>query len=146
MRQLVTLSLVLLLLAGCASKQSGGSLTGTITYNGQPVNGALLRFDPTGGTTGNAVDIPVDQEGKFVTTNVPPGDYRIMVTGVSGSEGVPSTKGMDPAKAAEMEAKFEKMRQKPTIPFPQKYANLATSDLTCKITPGKQSLKLELKD
>jgi hypothetical protein len=146
MRQLLTLSIGLLFLAGCASKQVGGALTGTITYNGQPVNGALLRFDPTGATTGNPVDIPVDQEGKFSTTGVPPGDYRIMVTGMGGSEGIPSTKGMDPAKAAAMQEKFEMMKQKPTIAFPQKYTSLATSDLTIKVTPGKQTANLVLKD
>ncbi len=89
MRRTVFVSIGLLLLAGCGPAGSGrGVVKGTITYKGQPVNGALLKLYPTsGGDIYTA--IPVGQDGAFSTADVPPGDYKIVVEGATGTNGMP---------------------------------------------------------
>jgi hypothetical protein len=146
MRRFITISLGLLLLAGCGRGGGNHSISGTITYKGEPVNGAALKFSPTGENKAGVFHVPVSQDGTFRTDAVPPGEYRVAVEPSTGSSGIPSTQGMDPAKGAEMEAKFEKMRGKPTIPFPEKYRKVGTTDLRCNITSKHQALKFELKD
>ena len=60
-------------------------MKGTITYKGQPVNGALLKLYPTsGGDIYTA--IPVGPDGAFSTADVPPGDYKIVVERRHGYE------------------------------------------------------------
>ncbi|HWG47336.1 MAG TPA: carboxypeptidase-like regulatory domain-containing protein [Gemmataceae bacterium] len=145
MRQFVAVSLVVLLLAGCGSKRSsGGVVIGKITYKGQPVNGATLQLYSVDGASN--ITIPVTQEGTFRTSDVPPGEYKVVVQ-PGGSSGVPSLKGMDPAKAAEAKQKLAGMQQtKPTIPFPDKYRSHLKTDLKPTIVKGEQTLNLELKD
>jgi hypothetical protein len=143
MRRLVTVSLGLLLLIGCGGKNQGGVLTGTITYQGKPVNGAAIFLHAPGAETG--LLIPVDQEGKFRSTDVPPGEYKVVVQGAAGSSG-PPTQGMSPEKMAEAKEKIAAMKSPPTIPFPDKYKSTATSDLKVTVVAGEQTVKLELKD
>jgi len=145
MRRIITVSVGLLLLVGCGTKHSGGVLMGTVTYKGQPVNGAVLALIPASGE-GNGVNIPVTQEGTFRTSDVPPGEYKIVVQGSGGSPTL-SLKGMSPAKQAEAKEKLAKLGEtKPTIPFPAKYKSHLTTDLKCTVAQGEQTLPLELKD
>lgn len=153
MKRILFVSIGLVLLAGCGSKLgTGGALSGKITYNGKPINGAVVFFHPISGE-GKDFDVTTTQEGTFTATNLPPGEYKVYVEpsrmpagAVKGPE-VP--KGMDASKAAEMQKKFQQMRggEAPTISFPKKYHKAETSDLKCTITQGKkQPLNLELKD
>jgi len=144
MRRIVTISIGLLLLAGCGSNRSGsGMVSGTITYNGQPVNGAALLLYPAGG--GAEILIPVTQEGEFRTSDLPPGEYKVVVQGTAGSPG-PPTQGMSPQKLAEVKEKLEAMKTPATIKFPDKYKSQATTDLKLTVIAGEQTLNLELKD
>jgi len=152
MKRILLASLGLVLLFGCGGKRStGGSVTGTITYKGKPVNGAMLFFHPTSGE-GNDIAVPTTQEGTFSAFDIPPGEYKIFVESSrippEALKGPEIPKGMDPAKAEEMKQKFQQMRgqEAPTIPFPAKYKDVATTDLKCTISQGKQQLTLELKD
>lgn len=153
MKRTLFVSIGLLLLMGCGSKsRTGGSVTGTITYKGKPVNGAMLRFHPTSGE-GDDVPIPVDQEGKFSGFDIPAGEYKIVVESdelpPDALKGPEIPKGKDAAKEAEMKQMLEKTRggEVPTIPYPKKYKTVETTDLTCTITQGKETkLTLELKD
>ena len=134
-----------MLLVGCGGKSSkSGSLTGTITYKGQPVNGAALFLHPPGG--GDAILVPVSQEGTFSSADVPPGEYKVVVQGTAGAAPA-SLKGMPPDKQAEAKKKLEKMTTPATIPYPDKYKKLATSTLTVSVVAGKETpVKLELTD
>src|SRR5262245_35374806 len=108
MRRIVILS-GLLFLAGCTPKPpTTGTVDGTITYKGKPVNGAALILHSTTAKDETFM-IPVTQEGTFRTANVPPGDYKIVVEVAVGGAG-PSTAGMSPAKFAEVKEKLEKMK------------------------------------
>jgi hypothetical protein len=119
-------------------------VSGTITYKNQPVNGATLVLISTD-ANGGSVTIPVSQEGTFSSSDVPPGEYKIVV---EVSEGVApfSTARMDPAKKAEADANLAKMKKPPTIPILKKYKSAETTDLKREIVKGDQKLDLEMTD
>jgi hypothetical protein len=144
MRQSVVVLIACLLLVGCTKPAGNAVVSGKVTYKGQPVNGASLTFNPASGT-GNPVLIPVTQEGTFRSSGLIPGDYKISIQGAS-TTGMPSTKGMDPAKAAQAQGKLAGQEVKPTIPFPEKYKLPQTTPLTRTIKGGEQTLDLELTD
>ena len=145
MQRIVVLCLALFLLAGCGSSGSSkGQVKGTITYRGQPVNGCALVLYPTG--EGSSLLIPVNQEGVFQTNDVPAGDYKVVVQPATVNPNMPSTKGMSPEKAKEVEAKLGALQVKPTIPIPDKYKDRLQTDLKISITKGDQTIPLELKD
>ena len=144
MWRFVILALALAPLVGCGSKKDDKILVkGTITYKGQPVNGAGLVLYPT---TGNSVSIPVTQEGTFEATNIPEGDYTVVVQPATGNSGVPSMKGMDSAKAAEMKSKIEAMKSIPTITIPKKYTDRSKSDLKLTVSKTNPTVDLVLTD
>lgn len=144
MWRFIILLVGLIALSGCGSKAlPAGTVKGTITYKGQPVNGAALLLHPK---TGDPVTIPVSQEGTFEVASVPEGEYVVVVQPSAGDSGVPSTKGMDKAKAAEMQAKLDAMKSPPTIPIPKKYLQQSTTDLKMTVSKGPQTVELVLKD
>jgi hypothetical protein len=151
MRLIFRLSVGLLLLAvlvGCRSKQSrGGAVSGQVTYKGRRVNDAALLLYPTSGEVTIPITIPVDHDGRFRITDVPPGEYLIVVQGAEGqSSDMLLLRDIPPEKKAEMKAKLEQQSTATTIPFPNKYKDLKTTDLKCKITDKDQPMDLELKD
>jgi Carboxypeptidase regulatory-like domain len=128
MRWIVTVSIVLLLLVGCGPKGSrGGALSGTVSYKGQPINGAALTLYDT---KGGMLIVPVTQEGNFRTTDVPPGEYKVVVQSTSGG-------------AARSGAQYAPT---PTIAFPNKYKDPLKTDLKINVAEGEQKVNLELKD
>jgi hypothetical protein len=161
MKRVICMSLVFVLLMccgmGCSSKRNkGGSVSGTVTYKGQPVSRAVLLFRPIG--EGDVVDITTSQDGTFDVANIPPGEYKICVE----SSRIPKDamkeptnkpmagKDMDPAKAEEMKKKFQQLSgggTPATTSLPKKYKDAKTTDLQCTIAEGKQQkLNLDLKD
>lgn len=147
MSRIFIVSIVLLSVLGCG-KRNQGAVSGTLTYKGQPVNGVLLHLYSTTDDKVADISIPVDQEGKFHSTNVPPGDYKIVVDPPKTNRMPTVPKGGDPAKAEEMKQKFQQAYQKqtPSISYPDKYKNRLNSDLTCTIKDqGGQTLTLEMK-
>jgi hypothetical protein len=149
MRRIVTVSIGLLLLVGCGSSSKRGAVTGTITYKGNPVNGATLLLHPSGGKGTDAIPVIAAQDGTFRTSDVPPGDYKIVVQGDPGPGDPPGIKNMPADKQAEARSKWEASHsgQKATIAFPAKYKDLASTDLTCTVTTGGETkLTVELKD
>lgn len=148
MRRIVTISLGLLLLVGCGSRSGKvGVVSGKITYKGQPVNNAALQLYPTSAGATDPITIPVTGEGTFRITDVPPGEYKIVVQGSAGAtQASPSLAGLPPDKAAEMKEKLSKMNTPATIPFPDKYKNRQTTNLKCNVTQSDQTLNLELTD
>jgi hypothetical protein len=67
-------SLLLLCLAGCGGPQVG-SVTGTVTWNGKPIERGLITFSPNAGAPHPAAIIA----GKYETGEIPTGEYKIMV-------------------------------------------------------------------
>jgi hypothetical protein len=139
--------LVLAVLVGCVSKRSKyGDVTGKLTYKGQPVNDAALLLYPISGAD-TPITIPVDSEGNFRITDVPPGEYNVVVEGSEGGDNEAAMlKFMPKEKQAEMKSKMQAQATPKTIPFPKKYKSLRTTDLKCTITDKDQPQNLELKD
>ena len=151
MRQIVRVSVGLLLLAvlvGCGKRSRYGTVSGKVTYKGQPVNDAALVLYPTaGGTVKNAFTIPVTQEGTFRIADVPPGEYKVVVQGAGkGDDEAALLRDLPRDKKEKVKSMMEGQRTPVTIPFPDKYKNPNTTDLRCTITDKDQKLDLELKD
>jgi hypothetical protein len=148
MCRMLAVSVGLLLLAGCgSSRPQSGVVTGKITYKGQPVNGASLMLYPTKPGEGAGVTIPVDQEGNFRAADVPLGEYKVVVEGAREQSNIPpGPANMTPEEKEKRKELMEKMKTKATIPFPSKYTNEKTTDLTCTVNKGEQTVNLELKD
>jgi hypothetical protein len=152
MRHIVSIAVALVLatvLVGCGPHRSRiGVISGTITYRGQPVNDAELRLYPMGGDFHDTLTIGVGRDGTFRIADLPLGDYKIAVQGTEGGmQGDPAAlKNAPPERRAEMEKKLAEMNTPPTIPFPNKYKDPKTSNLSCTITDKDQTLDLELKD
>ena len=150
MRQLISVSIGLCLLiglGGCGAKRPKiGVISGTITHKGRPLNGAALLLYPAGSNTSDAspITIPVTDQGTFRITDVPPGEYKIVVQGTPGSTQA-DLRSIPPEKREEVKKMLGPSNTAPTIPFPDKYKKLQTTDLKCTITDQDQTLNLELK-
>ena len=91
--------------------------------------------------------VPVTSDGTFVISGLPQGEYKVVVQGKEGQGSDASLLQNIPAdKRAEMEKMMAGQASRSTIPFPQKYKALETTDLKCEITDRSQTLNLELKD
>ncbi len=146
MRRIVTVALVALLLAGCGPKRKGGVVKGKITYNGKPVNGALLLLYPVAGGETSSLSVPCTQEGEFTISDITPGQYKVVVQGSRGAQQVSPAmlKNLPPDKAAEAKEKLAAMNTPATIPFPTKYTDPKTTDLTVTVTDKDQEQDLQL--
>jgi len=145
MRQLVACSVIIVFAIGCGGKKKdvGGAVSGTIKYKGQPVNGASLMVYSAKGD--KSVPFPVSQEGEYHITDMPDGDYKLVVQPAPVMKEM-STKGMDPAKEAEAKARLAQLKTTPTIKFPDKYKKFETTDLKVTITKQQQTIDFDLKD
>ncbi len=143
MRRIFTVSLGLLLLVGCGSGEPSGGVSGTVTYNSQPVNGATLFLYPANSGGDAKMTIPVGQDGTF-KSDVPVGDYKVVVQPNPGSSGF-NTKGMKPEELEKMKAQIEASKIPATIHIPPKYTKKESTDLTMTVGKGSQTIPLELK-
>ncbi|MBN9122237.1 MAG: hypothetical protein J0I06_24375 [Planctomycetes bacterium] len=85
---------------GCGG--SGSSVSGTVTFNGQPVESGNINFIPADGK-----GAPVGGEikgGKYTVRNVTPGKNKVVVTAYSSGEG---TSSMDAGIQAAKSGKHE---------------------------------------
>jgi hypothetical protein len=150
MRPIVRVLVVLLLVAllvGCGRARRSGVASGKITYNGQAVNDAALLLYSAGDALAEPIVIPVDPDGSFRISDLPQGEYKIVVQGAEGGGSDASLlKNLPPDKQAEMKKMLEGRTSPKTIPFPNKYKDLTTTDLKCEITGKDQTLNFELKD
>ncbi len=151
MRQFVRMLVGVLLLiglVGCSgnSKRSG-TITGKITYKGQPVNNAALLMYPAGTTKeGDAITIPVTAEGEFIIQELNPGEYHIVVQGAEGNSQEADLSKIPENKREEVKKKLEAMRPPTTIKFPDKYKKLKTTTLKIEVNNKDRKEDLELKD
>lgn len=110
-------------------------VSGTVTYQGRPVEGATVVFAPQGPS--RAACGRTDSSGRFhLTTLVPrdgalPGEYQVSVS---------KTQVETPMTEEESQAYFEKHGTSPIIKtkefLPEKYKTTATSGLTAEVAKG----------
>lgn len=147
-----SLSLICLsaLLVGCGEEDTSKKnrpktvkATGTITYNGQPLEFASIVLSPQG--QGTAAMCRSDADGNFSLDSFPPdrgavpGTYLVSVTKSEPAKEVVYDEGShDAPPAAELKG------PKPLIP--PEYGNATTSGLKLEIpAEGSDTLKLELR-
>lgn len=75
--------LVMSLIAGCGG--DGVTVSGTVTYNGQPVEKGSISFQPADGK-GNSAGGDITA-GKFSVKNVAPGKNKVLVASQSSRPG-----------------------------------------------------------
>jgi hypothetical protein len=150
MRQIVSVLVGLLLavvLVGCGSRSRSGAVSGKITYTEQPINDAALLLYPADGDSDQPITIPVTGDGSFRITDVPKGEYKIVVLGAEGGGSDASLlKNIPEDRQAEVKKMMGDRTSPKTIPFPPKYSAPETTDLKCQITDRNQTVNLELKD
>lgn len=120
-------------------------VTGTVTYEGAPVEGATVTFRPT---TGNQAAFGnTDASGKYsLTTFVSgdgalPGDYKVKIAKYEVQESTSSGEGDDYVPPEELP---EGASTGPKNLLPEKYNNDATSGLTATVTEGDNMVDFKL--
>lgn len=130
----------MLLLAGLVGCGGLKEAEGTVTYDGNAVDGATVSFINEDGK-GQAVSGFTDSSGKFVLMTgkkkgAPPGSYKVTVTKVKGVTG-----DLKPGSPEAIKAMKEAATRKSELP--PKYGDPAKTDLKVTIpSPGPIELKL----
>ncbi|MBA2114124.1 hypothetical protein [Bremerella alba] len=111
-------------LVGCSETPTGAEVDGRIALDGSPVStGVILFQDESNGTGGSAIV----EDGSFsFPTPLPPGNYAVAL--------------QPPPPPAPHETKSQRV----SVKFPRHLTVAATSGLKVDITPGKNSLELDV--
>jgi hypothetical protein len=136
-------------------------VTGTVTYNGNPVEGAMVGFLPADKQTGKPANAVTNAEGKFeLNTYVAgtnqvsgalPGDYSVTIIKASGSAGeAPQMDNYSPATAPLTSDASDPQGATATTlkaEIPAKYADPEKSRLSVTVKPsGNEPLTFALTD
>jgi hypothetical protein len=142
--------IALLLMSGCGGGYSGptGTVSGSVTLNGQPVpSGSIVSFIADDGFVATGI---VDAAGAYKLEvagqgpKVPAATYKVMVA-------APASGGI-----SDTDAEYEKMMQstnadamgssaKVTEAIPSKFTSTATSGLSFPVNAGENTINIELK-
>jgi hypothetical protein len=135
------LILVLGLLAGCAGgSKKKLSLSGKVTYKGEPVTGGTLTLTPTDGET-QPLKSPILANGTYLLTPPGLGEMKVSIEteSIRRQTGVryPGMKEDNNANTSKI-AKYK--------PIPRKYAKPQMSNLSVTIQDGKNIKDFDLTD
>lgn len=88
------LCLSTLLCIGCGDGVHRVGITGVVTVEGKPIDGAVVQLLPKGATAGDGGLGAVDSEGKFTVissrqehSGIPPGTYTVVVSRLVDQQG-----------------------------------------------------------
>lgn len=143
-------------LVGCDGGGGAGTATvsGTVTYNGSPVEGASVVFAPTD-SSGKTAAGTTDAQGNFTLTTVEAGDgavpgaYGVTVTKLEGGAAPGETLTEEEAYARHFPGSGTAAAQPAEVKdlLPPKYKTAATSELTATVEAGgRNKFTFELKD
>ncbi|MCA9161014.1 MAG: hypothetical protein KDA72_21935 [Planctomycetales bacterium] len=83
-----------LLLAGCGDGVHRVNITGVLTVQKKPIDGAVLQLIPKGTTSGDGGIGGADRDGKFTVVSsrgehpgIPPGTYTVLVSRLVDQDG-----------------------------------------------------------
>jgi hypothetical protein len=118
---LVALSCLLVL--GCGGKEGTSTVSGKVTYQGQPVTDGLINFVTNGG---RPLGGSIGADGTY-STQLPPGEYKVRID-----------------TPPEFPAGYKEGDPLPKLPprqVPEKYANFNSSGLTATVKgDGSQTI------
>ena len=140
MRRLVLL-IAIEVLPGCSNSHGTASVSGTVLYKNQPVDGATVIFHPQNGEpTAKPAQGKTGSGGRFTVSTylgpteqvagALPGDYKVTVTKIDEPQGA-----FDPLKDPP-----------PKNHLPTKYMAAPQSPLLVTIKPGSNHPELKLED
>jgi hypothetical protein len=129
--------LAILAICGCGpTNPSTTPVTGTVTYNGSPVEGATVAFTPTS-DAGHVATGVTDSAGKFALTTFEKGDGAVVGSYTVAISKTETTGGMTADEEHEAVNAGQEVKEAETIQYlPAKYSNAATSGLTAEFTEG----------
>jgi hypothetical protein len=145
---LAVLAVLAIAAGGCGKPASGGKpVTGQVTFNGTPIQGASITFVPsTGGAPGFAM---TDAEGKYTARSsqgegLPPGSYQVTVMKTDAP----------PPQSTVSDQDAGYVPPDPDAPptvikdlLPAKYKDVQTSGLTAEVkADGKNEFNFPLSD
>lgn len=157
-------------LLGCSDKLPKlGTVpaSGTVTYKGQPLEGAAVAFISTNGETGKNANAVTDSQGRFVlqtyaggtnqASGAMPGDYIVTIQKQEASSGgMPSMPGGGEPTGASFsvqatgDPKVSQRGGEPAAPkllTPAKYADAAKPEFTATVKPtGENTFTFDLVD
>ena len=152
MLDLAPLSLLIVCAVGCSSasgppRPKTVKVTGTVTYKGLPVDGAIVSF--LGDGTIPAAIGRTDAKGRFELTTVEsgdgavPGNHQVTVTKVVAKKAGAAKESMEDAAKRSPEAQDEA----PLSLIPERYAQASSTDIKLEVKPsGTNDFPIELKD
>jgi len=132
--------LLALVAVGCAPPTA--SVSGTVTFKGQPLPSGTVLFH---GADGRVEHSLIDGEGKYTVVNAPLGQVRITVQAhAAAPPGLPSKGGKPPAAPAELATSGKETRDGKFVAIPPRYLDPDRSRLTCTVSAGPQTHTIEL--
>ena len=142
---------------GGADRPAMVPVSGTVNYNGSPVEGATVTF--SAGTSARSSTGVTDSSGKFKLTTfdtndgAQAGEYIVTIAKFEAAATMDSSAGSSPEKMKEMMDKQKAMMsgaapvEQPKAKLPTKYADGKTSGETRKVVVGESNdFKFDLTD
>jgi len=154
---------VAILLPGCS--RPVGTVSGTVTYQGKPLQAGNVSFVSTDG--GQSFAAGLNESGNYKVPNILGGSYKVCVETTSfkpAAQGVPAgpggkgpaippgkggpppgaevPEGYTPSSPAALAAAQSKKKY---VPIPEKYAKDSTTDLSFTFKGGDATFDIELK-
>lgn len=140
------------LLAGCKGS-SQGTVSGTVSYKGQPVKGGTVSIIPS---KGGALTSPIKEDGSYTISKVPVGPAKIAVETASmrpppkgakargpyakmPKDAIPP--GVDPSKVPGAQHHNDASRY---VPIPPQYSDPQKSGLSYDVARGNQQHPIDL--
>lgn len=131
-------------LSGCGGKKKA-KVSGKVTYKGNPVTGGTLTLYPSAEKQA-PIPIQIQANGQFITTDVPPGSYKVAISTESvkltAPPSLPRGAQMKPPAGVKIPEGAGQYGQDTSgmkyVQIPPKYAKPETSGLTWDIKGGSQ--------
>ncbi len=156
-RFLLPLPLVLLILAGgcTGSSRTPCSVSGKITFNGQPVGGGTIGFWPTNEEQHGSYGYSINPDGSYEGAGMPAQDYIVVIETESINQNKPKQDMMGGQNQKMNEMYRQKMKEmgkgggEPLgtyVKIPSKYGDQKTSDQRVTLKNGKNVCNFDLKE
>jgi hypothetical protein len=145
----VRVALFLALLAGLGCGSSTGTVTGKVTFNGQPVTSGSVVFHGADGRVDSGL---LDTQGNYTITRAPVGTVKVAVMAAKSSTkvvgggappGPPAGKGKLKQGPDSTEKPIPATVEK--SPIPERYYDPEKSGLVYTVTSGTQVIDIDLK-
>ena len=135
----VLLVLLALALAGCS--QPKATITGKVTYKGEPVNAGTVSFF---GPRDQVASAPIRPDGGYEVSGAPLGEVKITVT-TPPPMPPPEQLANNPMVRERREGRSDVAPVAKTVSVPARYSRPGTSRLSLIVTEGSQAFDIELR-